>query len=39
MMSLVLDSEIVTKNSSHYKEGKVGTGDKGELMNFKGSMG
>jgi hypothetical protein len=32
---MVLESETVTRNSSHYK----GTGDKDELMNFKGSVG
>jgi hypothetical protein len=39
MMLLVLESETVTKEPQPLRVGKIGTGDKDELMDFKGSLG
>jgi hypothetical protein len=39
MMLLVLESETVTKEPQPLRVGKIGTGDKDELMDFKGSFG
>jgi len=39
MMLLVLENETVTKEPQPLRVGKMGTGDKDEVMDFKGSLG